>query len=99
MAKERTAVDRARRIEIYVYVGAAVSFVLLGTVLTSKLMNWIVGPAYFVAVVTVVTPVVLKLLGVADPDAGSYARWRAVDDAARAAARPDGPDTDETGAP
>jgi hypothetical protein len=51
-----------------------VSFIVLGIFLTSKIMNWIVGPAYVVAVVTIVTPQVLRIAGVRDPDAGSADR-------------------------
>lgn len=59
---------RARRIENGVYVAAAVSYIVTGFFLRSAVLNWIVGPAWFVAWVTLVTPLVLRLAGVEDPD-------------------------------
>lgn len=59
---------RARRIEVGVYVFAAVSLVVLGIFLTSKILNWIVGPAYVVVVVCFGTPLALKWFGLQDPD-------------------------------
>ena len=70
-------VRKARRIEFGVYVFTALSLITLGVFLTSKILNWIVGPAYVVTMVCLVTPLVLKLAGVADPDAGSLERWKA----------------------
>ena len=63
-------VRRARRIEVGVYLFAAAALIVLGVFLTSKILNWIVGPAFVVAVVTIVTPRVLRIAGVRDPDAG-----------------------------
>jgi hypothetical protein len=37
--------------EPWVYLGAAVSYVVLGVVLQSVALNWIVGPLYFVCFV------------------------------------------------
>jgi len=79
-----TGVDdprRARRIEVGVYVFTAVALVLLGVLLTSLILNWIVGPAFVVVMVTMVTPWMLRRAGVADPDADSFERWRAAQDA------------------
>jgi hypothetical protein len=59
----------ARRIEVGVYVFAGVALVVLGVFLTSKILNWIIGPAFIVAVVTTVTPLALRVAGVRDPDA------------------------------
>jgi len=70
-------VKRARRIEFGCYVFTALSLITLGVFLTSKILNWIVGPAYVVVMVSLVTPWVLRKAGVADPDAGSYQRWAA----------------------
>jgi hypothetical protein len=67
-------VRRARRIEVGVYLATAVALIVLGVFLTSKILNWIVGPAFVVAMVTVVTPWVLRIAGVRDPDAGSAER-------------------------
>lgn len=67
-------VRRARRIEVGVYLFTAVALIVLGIFLTSKILNWIVGPAFVVAMVTIVTPRVLRILGVRDPDAGSAER-------------------------
>lgn len=58
----------ARRIELGVYAAAAVSYVVAGFILRSAVLNWIVGPAWFVAWVTLVTPLVLRLVGLEDPD-------------------------------
>jgi hypothetical protein len=63
-------IRRARRIEIGVYLFTAAALIVLGVFLTSKILNWIVGPAFVVAVVTIVTPRVLRIAGVRDPDAG-----------------------------
>lgn len=59
---------RARRIEVGVYVFAALSLIVLGVFLTSKILNWIVGPAYVVVVVCVGTPLALRWFGLKDPD-------------------------------
>lgn len=59
---------RARRIEIGVYVAAGVSYIVTGIIVRSAVLNWVVGPAWFVAWVTLVTPLVLRLAGVEDPD-------------------------------
>lgn len=59
---------RARRIEIGVYVAAGVSYVVTGFIVRSAVLNWVVGPAWFVAWVTLVTPLVLRLAGIEDPD-------------------------------
>ncbi len=67
-------VRRARRIEVGVYLVGALALVVLGIFLTSKILNWIVGPAFVVLFVTTVTPRVLKIAGVRDPDAGSADR-------------------------
>jgi hypothetical protein len=69
-------VRRARRIEVGVYLFTALALVVLGVFLTSKILNWIVGPAFVVAVVTFVTPRVLRIAGVRDPDEGSADRER-----------------------
>jgi hypothetical protein len=58
----------ARRIEIGVYVTAGVTYVAAGFVLRSGVLNWVVGPAWFVAWVTLVTPLVLRIVGIEDPD-------------------------------
>ncbi len=50
------------------YAVAAISFVIAGFFVRSLVLNWIVGPAWFVAWVTLVTPLVLRVLGVEDPD-------------------------------
>ena len=63
-------VRRARRIEVGVYLFTAVALIVLGIFLTSKILNWIVGPAFVVAMVTMVTPLVLRIMGVRDPDEG-----------------------------
>ena len=47
------------------------ALIVLGVFLTSKILNWIVGPAFVVAVVTIVTPLALRIAGVRDPDAGT----------------------------
>jgi hypothetical protein len=49
-------------------VAAAVSYVVTGFVVRSAVLNWVVGPAWFVAWITLVTPVVLRLRGIEDPD-------------------------------
>ena len=67
-------IRRARRIEVIVYVFTACALIVLGIFLTSKIMNWIVGPAFVVAMVTIITPQVLKIAGVRDPDAGTADR-------------------------
>lgn len=59
---------RARRIELAVYGVAAVSYIVTGFFARSAVLNWIVGPAWFIAWVTLVTPLVLRLAGVVDPD-------------------------------
>lgn len=59
---------RARRIELGVYVAAGVTYVITGFFVRSAVLNWIVGPAWFVAWVTLVTPLVLRLTGIEDPD-------------------------------
>ena len=59
---------RARRIEAAVYVVAGVAYILTGFVVRSAVLNWIVGPAWFVAWVTLVTPLVLRIAGIEDPD-------------------------------
>jgi hypothetical protein len=61
-------IRRARRIEVGVYVFAALALIVLGIFLTSKILNWIVGPAFVVAVVTLGTPIALRIAGVRDPD-------------------------------
>jgi FtsH-binding integral membrane protein len=71
-------IRRARRIEVYVYLFTAVALIVLGVFLTSKILNWIVGPAFVVVMVTVITPQVLKIAGVRDPDAGTADRPAAV---------------------
>lgn len=59
---------RARRIELWVYVAAGVSYIVTGVFARSAVLNWVVGPAWFVAWVTLVTPLVLRLAGIEDPD-------------------------------
>jgi Kef-type K+ transport system membrane component KefB len=61
-------VRRARRIEVGVYLFTALALIVLGVFLTSKILNWIVGPAFVVAMVTTLTPLALKVAGVRDPD-------------------------------
>lgn len=58
----------ARRVELAVYAVAGLSYVVTGYVVRSAVLNWIVGPAWFVAWVTLVTPLVLRVLGLEDPD-------------------------------
>lgn len=58
----------ARRVELGVYAAAAVSYVVTGFFVRSAVLNWIVGPAWFIAWVTLVTPLVLRLVGLEDPD-------------------------------
>lgn len=68
-AVARTRDDRrARRIELGVYAAAGVSYIVTGFFLRSGVLNWIVGPAWFIAWVTLVTPLVLRLAGIEDPD-------------------------------
>ena len=50
------------------YVVAGVTYVLTGFVVRSGVLNWVVGPAWFVAWVTLVTPLVLRVAGIEDPD-------------------------------
>lgn len=50
---------RVRRVEQGVYLLAAVSLIVLGVVFQTVFLNWIVGPAWMVTVVTVGTPVAL----------------------------------------
>ena len=59
---------RARRIELGVYAVAGVSYIVTGYIVRSAVLNWVVGPAWFVAWVTLVTPLVLRLAGIEDPD-------------------------------
>jgi len=59
---------RARRIELGVYLAAGLSYIATGVVVRSAVLNWVVGPAWFVAWVTLVTPLVLRLAGIEDPD-------------------------------
>ena len=75
-AERRVDVARARRIELVVYIVSAVVYIGLGVMFTSKFLNWIVGPAYVIVTVSLITPQVLKWAGVADPDAGSLERWQ-----------------------
>lgn len=70
---------RAHRVELAVYVFAAASLVVLGMFLTSKILNWIIGPVYVIAVVTLVTPLALRLAGVPDP----YRRRKASEEPVR----------------
>lgn len=67
MARRRDD-PRARRIELGVYAVAGVSYVVTGFFVRSLVLNWVVGPAWFVAWVTLVTPLVLRLAGIEDPD-------------------------------
>ncbi len=67
MARRRDD-QRARRIELCVYAAAAVSFIVTGFFVRSLVLNWIVGPLWFVVWATVVTPLVLRLVGIDDPD-------------------------------
>lgn len=60
--------QRARRIEIGVYVVAGLSYIVTGYIVRSAVLNWVVGPAWFVAWVTLVTPLVLRIAGIEDPD-------------------------------
>lgn len=60
--------QRARRVELAVYGLAVVSYIAAGFVFRSVVLNWIVGPAWFIAWVTLVTPLALRLLGIDDPD-------------------------------
>lgn len=65
-AKDHTS--QARRVELGVYIGAAVVYVLVGFVLRSVVLNWVVGPLWFILSVTFVTPFILRLRGIDDPD-------------------------------
>lgn len=58
----------ARRIELGVYVAAGLSYIVTGLLVRSAVLNWIVGPAWFIAWVTLVTPLALRIAGVEDPD-------------------------------
>lgn len=53
------------RVELAVYAFAAVSLVVLGVIFQTPVLNWIVGPAYIVTVVTVGTPLALRVREVA----------------------------------
>ena len=64
----RRDVRAARRIELGVYAVAGLTYIATGYVARSAVLNWIVGPAWFVAWVTLVTPLVLRVAGIADPD-------------------------------
>lgn len=76
----RTRDDRrARRIELGVYVVAGLSYIVTGFFVRSAVLNWIVGPAWFIAWVTLVTPVVLRLAGIEDPDGPGVALPTAAD--------------------
>jgi hypothetical protein len=66
--QDRRELTRARRVELSVYVVAGLSYIVTGYFVRSAVLNWIVGPAWFVAWVTLVTPVVLRLAGIEDPD-------------------------------
>ncbi len=59
---------RARRVELSVYAAAGLSYIVTGYFVRSAVLNWIVGPAWFVAWVTLVTPLVLRIAGIEDPD-------------------------------
>lgn len=50
------------------YAVAGVSYIVTGFFARSAVLNWIAGPAWFIAWVTLVTPLVLRLAGVEDPD-------------------------------
>lgn len=67
MARRRDD-PRARRIELGVYAVAGLSYAVTGFFVRSLVLNWVVGPAWFVAWVTLVTPLVLRLAGIEDPD-------------------------------
>ncbi|MGI8937439.1 MAG: hypothetical protein ACR2JF_04315 [Iamia sp.] len=47
MARRRDD-DRARRIELYVYAAAAVTYIVTGFFVRSQVLNWVVGPLWFV---------------------------------------------------
>jgi|1186.fasta_scaffold100225_3 hypothetical protein len=68
---EAAAIKRARRIEVYVYLFTALALIVLGVFFTSKILNWIVGPAFVIVMVTTLTPIALRIAGVRDPDAGT----------------------------
>lgn len=70
-ARVKDDVRRARRIEVGVYLFTAVALIVLGVFLTSKILNWIVGPAFVVVMVTTLTPLALRVAGVRDPDTGT----------------------------
>lgn len=62
MPAEPSAQERSdNRVELAVYGFAAVSLVVLGVIFQTPVLNWIVGPAYIVTVVTVGTPLVLRI--------------------------------------
>ncbi|HMJ74768.1 MAG TPA: hypothetical protein VK507_02290 [Iamia sp.] len=82
MARRRDD-QRARRIEIGVYVVAGLSYIVTGFIVRSAVLNWIVGPAWFVAWVTLVTPLVLRLAGIEDPDGPGHDLPTAADFPAR----------------
>lgn len=75
MARRRDD-ERARRIERGVYAAAALSFIVTGFFTRSLVLNWIVGPAWFVVWVTLVTPLVLRVAGLEDPDGPGVAMPR-----------------------
>ena len=50
------------------YAVAGLSYVVVGFFVRSLVLNWVVGPAWFVAWVTLVTPLVLRVAGLEDPD-------------------------------
>ncbi|MGI8682749.1 MAG: hypothetical protein ACR2JO_11615 [Mycobacteriales bacterium] len=60
-ARPSPASSRAQRVELAVYAFAAVSLIVLGVVFQTPVLNWIVGPAYIVSVVTLGTPLALKM--------------------------------------
>jgi hypothetical protein len=64
-------VRKARRIEVGVYLFTALALIVLGVFFTSKILNWIIGPAFIVVMVTTLTPIALRVAGVRDPDAGT----------------------------
>ncbi|MBV9953443.1 MAG: hypothetical protein JO291_15925 [Acidimicrobiia bacterium] len=70
-ADDDEEVRRARRIEVGVYLFTALALIVLGVFFTSKILNWIIGPAFVVAMVTTITPIALRVAGVRDPDAGT----------------------------
>jgi len=68
---EAAAIKRARRIEVYFYLFTALALIVLGVFVTSKILNWIVGPAFVIVMVTTLTPIALRIAGVRDPDVGT----------------------------